>query len=149
MQQTLVVVDMQVFDTRSDYCADRVVELTRRFREAGDPIVILEYNGSGSTIPSIMDAVEGYTDGVYDLWTVAEKDFYDGSEEVLKKCNGHGWPLDFLVCGVSYKWCVQRTADALSLLHPVEVALDCTDAGDNEWGGGSRVNVTRRFEEAA
>ena len=149
MQRTLVVVDMQIFDTRSGYCADRVVELIRRFREAGDPIVILEHNGSGSTIPSIMDAVEGYAEGIFDLWTVIEKDFYDGSGEVLKKCNGSAWPLDFLVCGVSYKWCVQRTADTLATLHPVEVALDCTDAGDNEWKGSSLVKVTRQFEEAA
>ena len=145
MRRTLVVVDMQIFENRTKLCADRVAELIRRFRAAGDPIIILEYRGSGSTIPPVMDAVEGY-----DHWTVVEKEDYNGGEEVLEACGRDLWPLDFLVCGVSYKWCVEQTADHLSGLHPVEVALDCTDAGDDdEWKGGRLVKVTRRFEEAA
>lgn len=144
MCRTLVVVDMQLFENRTECCDDRIVELIHRFRKVGDPIVILEYCGSGSTIPPIMTALEGY-----DRWVVTEKENYNGSEEVLETCEINGWPLDFLLCGVSYKCCVEQTADSLAGLYPVEVALDCTDAGENEWKGGSLVEVTRRFDEAA
>lgn len=145
MRRTLVVVDMQLWEFNTELCADRVAELIRRFRAAWDPIIILEYKGSGSTIPPVMDAVKGY-----DHWTVVEKENYNGGDEVLEACEANGWPLDFLLCGVSYKCCVEQTADNLAGLYPVEVALDCTDAGGgDEWRGGRLVEVTRRFEEAA
>lgn len=145
MRRTLVVVDMQIFENPPNLCADRVVKLIRMFRTAGDPIIILEYRGSGSTISPVMDAVEGYNSRI-----IVEKECYDGSKEMLEVCEPNGWPLDFLLCGVSHRCCVKHTADALAWMrYPVEVALDCTDAGDNEWEGGSLVEVTRRFEEAA
>ena len=145
MHRTLVVVDMQVFEKSTGHCLGRVVELVRQFREAGDPVVLLEYKGSGNTVAAVRDAVAGYGRCA----TVAKDDF-DGGREVLDACRANGYPPDFVVCGVAHHCCVMHTANTLAAKHPVEVALDCTDADENyEWEGNPRVEATRRFEEAA
>lgn len=141
MKKTLVVVDMQIFEPGAKKCLGRVIKLIRRFKAAGNPIIVLQYEGSGSTIQSVLDMVKNYR-----RWALVPKEDYGGGREVLKKCRARRWPLDFVLCGVAYDCCVQETADTLVEEAPVEVVLDCTDAAANDlWKGDSKVNVTKRF----
>ena len=144
LPKTLVVVDMQPFYVISGWrYTDRIIKLIRQFKDAGNPIILLEFGGA-NTIKKIRNAV-----GSYKKWMPVKKDDLSGSKEVIKECKFHLWPLDFLLCGVSYDCCVQETADALVKQYPVEVALDCTDAGSDCWHGDQLVIVTRLFDEAA
>ena len=146
MLRTLVVVDVQPYyvDDGAPYM-DRIIKLILRFKEDGNPIILLEYGfDHEGTVKVVRDAV-----GAYKHCVTVHKDGLCGGEEVVAECEGHRWPLDFLLCGVAYNCCVQETADTLAEQYPVEVALDCTDAGSDGWRGGPRVVVTRRFEEAA
>ena len=146
MRRTLVVVDVQPYyvDDGAPYM-DRIVKLILQFKEYGNPIILLEYGfDQAGTVKVVKDAV-----GAYRHCVTVRKDGLCGGREVIEECEGHQWPLDFLLCGVAYNCCVQETADTLAEQYLVEVALDCTDAGSDGWRGGPRVIVTRQFEEAA
>lgn len=145
--RTLVVVDMQPYyvDPKAPYI-DRVIELISWFRADGSPIIFVEFGyGGGKTVEAVRDTVRRYGNHV----TVVKRGI-DGGREVLDACRIHGFPTDFVVCGVSVTCCVMDTSDTLVEDRPVEVVMDCTDADDTEqWKGDDRVKANRWFTKEA
>lgn len=142
--RTLVVVDMQNgYVTRGAPYMKRVIELVLRFRANGWPIILVEFEGE--TIKSVRNTVKNY-----DNCATVQKHRASGGKAVLEACSEYGYPTDFVVCGVSVCCCVRSTANTLVEEHPVEVAVDCTDAYEEEqWGGDNRVKANKWFTKEA
>ena len=125
MRRTLVVVDMQprFVNSEAEYI-NRTIELIRWFMIGGNPIIFVESAfGEGKIIKAVKDTVKGYGNHV-----TVNKRSNDGSWQVWDACLEHGFPIDFVVCGVYYDCCVMETSYALAKRFSVEVVMDCTDS---------------------
>jgi len=102
----LVIVDMQPeFEAvNEDWLIEAVCEEIALAKRRNLAIIVLEYDGFGETHQDIMDTI-----GDYPKCFVETKFDDDGSEEVANICTQHDLPEKFVVCGVNYSACVQRT----------------------------------------
>ncbi len=107
---TLIVVDMQAkFSSSLKRSTMRECKtLVSRAIFDDQPIILLEYVGFGTTLPSIYNMIDGY-DQVF----IGRKND-DGSHEVSGIINGFSLPKNnFKVCGVNTDACVLRTVRGL------------------------------------
>jgi len=106
----LVVIDMQSGFDLSDYpevisgCLDEI----RRAMDEHRPIVIVELDGFGKTVPAIRRLIEGYA-----LLTTCRKKGADGSEKVAHALRKHAHSIIDL-CGVFCIECIRETAIGLA-----------------------------------
>ena len=126
MSRTLVVVDMQAeFAGTAKKCEKEVVKEVQKAKKRGAGIVVLEYDGSGSTFESITKELKGYGRKAY-----ATKHQDDGSKEFLKTAKKHGFGTKKLrVTGVNRCACVLSTIDGIQKKQEktdVEVAIKAT-----------------------
>jgi len=126
----LLVIDMQWgFDTsRPKWLRDRVKRKIAEYKDNGDLIVLVEYEGYRRTAPSVRKVAEGY-ENTY----VVIKDCDDGSYEVKEDIIDHfGKKIEVVeVCGVNLNACVRSTVKGLHekcKTLPIRVLMDhCND----------------------
>jgi nicotinamidase-related amidase len=116
MSYTLVVIDMQhrFRASRSNITRKHCLKEIKRAIRYKAHILYVEYEDCGSTIPSLLNASDGY-DRAY---TVSKSD-NDGSREILSTIKRHNLPSkNFRICGVNTDACVLGTVRGLNRLTP-------------------------------
>ena len=118
--KVLTIIDVQTSymthrtDTRR--CIEPIRKLTRKFQVLKWPIIIVEMDGSGDTVPEVMLSERPRI----------RKSSFDGSKLILKECEERQWPLDFVLCGIFREICVRHTANGLAPHALVTVVMDAT-----------------------
>lgn len=111
MSATLVVVDMQP-EFEAAFCVDAVVGVTEQIiyaRNRNWSIVLVEYQGCGSTHNAIVNLLKGYPNKA----RIAKWED-DGSREVIRCIQRRNFPRHHLrVCGVNTDCCVYETVEGL------------------------------------
>lgn len=126
---TLVVVDMQPgFDGAlgSRVRANCLREIKQAMQDNA-PIVFLEFNGYGDTMPELLDPVSNYEN--YHQYT---KSVDDGGPEVRDAVVEHGLPKKFKVCGINTDCCVHATVRGLTNFFPMAMIEVIADACDSD-----------------
>ena len=130
---TLVVIDMQeeFSAARNKRIQQAVIQEIQRSRAKRWPIVIVEFEESGGTLPIIRRACKGYPRAV-----TVTKDYDDGSSEVLEALGDITKCRKVRVCGVNTEACVWATVKGLQRQGvKVEVWGPGTDSeDDHEFG---------------
>lgn len=125
----LVVIDCQPRYMPFGAYLDALAEEVKTARQAGIPIIFLEYSYAGqSTYEHILDLVLGYEDNFVRL----QKSTFGGGNEVIEACRSKGWDMsEVSLTGAVTYCCVAATAEEI-LLHKPEtiqhvIARACFD----------------------
>jgi len=108
---TLVVIDMQsYFDSAHNRkTLKSVKKLISEAMEDWQPIILVEYSGCGSTMPSIYRLTQNYSE-LY----IIRKSRDDGSSEISRLIRGMKLPSNNIkVCGVNTDCCVYESVMGL------------------------------------
>ncbi len=125
----LVIIDMQWYFTaaRESWLILNIVNKVKEYIERNEPIIILEYESDGDTVPEILDVVRGYENHF-----ISEKISDDGANEVSSIIREQDLNiLEFEVCGVNLDACVVSTVTTMAWDYPyipVNVILDCCNS---------------------
>ena len=127
----LIIIDMQKeFEAaRPIWLILNVVDKIKKYIARNEPILIVEYNGAGETVPEIIAAIVEYDNVHY-----VEKHDDDGADQIdsVLKINDLDLKVDeFEVCGVNLDACVMKTVLSMAWDYPnhsIEVPLDCCNA---------------------
>ena len=129
-----MIVDAQV--GFAGYGSDLIDAITNELSRLSkdDVVIVVEYNGFGSTGSEVMEAVRSSSC----KWFVVSKVGDDGSEAVLSCCARNDLtPKAIRLVGLYRNWCVKSTAIGLAMKRPdatVIVSLPATsDASWNGW----------------
>lgn len=127
MNYTLVVIDMQNYfwASRGNRVRKSCAREIRLAVERKLPIIFVEYDGFGSTIPSLRNLVKGYP-----LVSYTTKSSTDGGDEVMSIITQKNYHSQIRMAGVEISCCVYDTAASLSYTHKVAVTL-VADACNN------------------
>lgn len=118
---TLVIVDMQTgfIDSDHDFAViSGVIRAIKKAKKNLSDIIVVEYSGSGKTLPDIMRTLRGYRK-VHRV----QKHKDDGSVPVLRNIRRNGLGLNLRVCGVNLDACVRRTVWGLVEKSAAEVKV--------------------------
>lgn len=103
----LLIVDMQqyFFTARDKGTIKTCITEIRRAIKAELPIIVLEYDGCGETLPELKRHLDKYHRTKY-----VEKCDDGGGHEVMGALQEEKWVIEnFIVCGVNINACVART----------------------------------------
>jgi nicotinamidase-related amidase len=106
-KRCLVIVDMQwdFSSSREDWLIQNIIKVIKGYVKRNEPIIVLEYEGHGSTHQKIKALIKDY-EKVY----IRTKYNDDGGEEVGCIVHNHGLEVDeWEVCGVNLDACVVAT----------------------------------------
>ena len=132
-------VDPETFQAEWDTIVNVIRKQITVAKRKKMPIVVLEFDNSGSTNAKILRAIKGYK-----LAKRVEKRRDDGSNEVaetVKEIMGTDWnPDEFRITGVNRAFCVSRTVKGLSRLFSkaqlklIEDAIGDEHGDEYGWG---------------
>jgi nicotinamidase-related amidase len=103
----LLIVDMQheFYTARHKGTIKTCITEIRRAIKAELPIIVLEYDGCGETLPELKKHLDKYKRTKY-----VEKCEDGGGHEVMNALQDEKWVIEnFIVCGVNINACVART----------------------------------------
>ena len=99
---TLVVIDMQYeFSSTAELALAGVCKAIVAAKKNLNHIIVIEYKGSGDTLPEVKRAI-----GAYKRVSYRTKKLDDGSKEILDVVRRKKLPRKFRVCGVNLDACV-------------------------------------------
>ena len=99
---TLVIIDMQYeFSSTAELALAGVCNAIVAAKKSLNHIIVIEYKGSGDTLPEVKKAI-----GAYKRVSYRTKKIDDGSKEILDVVRRKKLPRKFRVCGVNLEACV-------------------------------------------
>lgn len=106
---TLLIIDMQTKFHTALGVVDEVTALVKKAKEDFANIVVVEYIGSGDTLPQIADELVEYP-----LQIKIRKNMDDGGRVVFENLKERNWlGMDIIVCGVNSDCCVKHTSNTI------------------------------------
>lgn len=145
--EILCVIDMQadfISEVEHKTLIGKVLRQINKAKKLNREIAIVEYIGSGWTIPKIIEQVKDYPKTL-----IVQKGFEDGSANILK--NFRDSDLTFRLCGVNWHQCVRNTA--FGLLRSGNKVIACSNASNPNFRKGLEtcqnnwVELQNRYNE--
>lgn len=141
--EALCVIDMQkdfVGEIEHKTLIGNVLRQINKAKKLNREVIIVEYVGSGWTIPKIIKQVKDYH-----KLSIIQKGFEDGSPNILKTLkNLPDSGLTIRVCGVNWHQCVRNTA--FGLLRAGMKVVACSNASNPDFRKGL-VNCQNNWNE--
>ena len=148
---TLCVIDVQVpfHAAGRKSLLDNIVRLVKNAKRRKAGIVLVEFEGFGSTHIAIQQAI-----GSYERCITTIKSDCDGSEEIIDACRERGFNTrKIIICGVETNNCVMATLDGLDDLLPFSkkevVAPACNVMGHNDSVNRKAFKKMLRYENVS
>lgn len=105
----LVVIDCQPRYLPFGSVLEAVETEVKRAREAGTPIIVLEFHTAEPTYEHLIEMLAGY-----DKWERRRKTTFGGGREVIDTCRTRDWSTSmFRLVGAETYCCVAETAEQL------------------------------------
>lgn len=114
MKTPLIIIDMQPFFGSSKRPLKAVLKQIDLAKEAGNPIILVEYDGCGPSYTEILTRLVGYKDTIRVL-----KNRDGGGGEIIREAETHGIDVSqkVRVVGVNRSYCVFQTVIGMKNLN--------------------------------